>query len=225
MRNWTWNRWRQHCVALSTAAFMSVTVLVAQHVGALGLGEIDTRSALNERFSAEIELLDTRDLEPSEVIASLASTDDFRRVGVERFFFLTNLQFDVVRNGRGNLVITASSNQPITEPYLNFLVEVLWPSGRLLKEYTVLLDPPTFTHSVAAPVAAPERETTDISSAGRVERGQPTSSFQSRRRKARALQLAETRQMVPTDAPTAATRCGPSRVKHCHRTTLLRSRT
>ena len=177
MRNWTWNRWRQHCVALSTAAFMSVTVLVAQHVGALGLGEIDTRSALNERFSAEIELLDTRDLEPSEVIASLASTDDFRRVGVERFFFLTNLQFDVVRNGRGNLVITASSNQPITEPYLNFLVEVLWPSGRLLKEYTVLLDPPTFTHSVAAPVAAPERETTDISSAGRVERDQPSSSL------------------------------------------------
>jgi len=140
------------------------------------LGEIDTRSALNERFAAEIELLDTRDLEASEVIASLASTDDFRRVGVERFFFLTSLQFDVVRNGRGNLVITATSNQPITEPYLNFLVEVLWPSGRLLKEYTVLLDPPTFTHSAAAPVAAPTIETTDISSAGRVQRDQPVSS-------------------------------------------------
>ena len=177
MRNWTWNRWRRHGVAISAAVFMATTVLVAQQVGALGLGEIDTRSALNERFAAEIELLDTRDLEASEVIASLASTDDFRRVGVERFFFLTSLQFDVVRNGRGNLVITATSNQPITEPYLNFLVEVLWPSGRLLKEYTVLLDPPTFTHSAAAPVAAPSVETTDLSSAGRVQRDQPASSL------------------------------------------------
>jgi len=176
MRNWAWNRWRQHCAAISAAVVMSATVLVAQHVGALGLGEIDTRSALNERFAAEIELLDTRDLEASEVIASLASTDDFRRVGVERFFFLTGLQFDVVRNSRGNLVITATSNQPITEPYLNFLVEVLWPSGRLLKEYTVLLDPPTFTHSAAAPVAAPQRETTDIASAGRIQRDQPSAS-------------------------------------------------
>ena len=180
MRNWAWNRWRRHGVAVSAAVFMSATVLVAQHVGALGLGEIDTSSALNERFAAEIELLDTRDLEASEVIASLASTDAFRRVGVEGFFFLTSLQFDVVRNGRGNLVITATSNQSIREPYLNFLVEVLWPSGRLLKEYTVLLDPPTFTHSAAAPVAAPTIETADISSAGRIERDQPVSPTQNR---------------------------------------------
>ena len=53
---------------------MATTVLVAQQVGALGLGEIDTRSALNERFAAEIELLDTRDLEASEVIACLLYT-------------------------------------------------------------------------------------------------------------------------------------------------------
>lgn len=169
-----WNGLRQRCrsasVALGAAACLALGALGTMPVSALGLGEIDTRSALNERFAAEIELLDTRGLDAAEVLASLASTDDFRRVGVERFFFLTSLKFDVTRNPRGNLVIKASSLQPITEPYLNFLVEVLWPSGRLLKEYTVLLDPPTFTHSAAAPVATPSREQTDVASAGRIQR-------------------------------------------------------
>ena len=174
MSNRGFNGWRQIFVVAGVTAVMSTSLAWAPQVSALGLGEIETRSALNERFAAEIELLDTHDLDASEVIASLASTDDFRRVGVERFFFLTNLKFEVVRNARGNLVINASSNQPITEPYLNFLVEVLWPAGRLLKEYTVLLDPPTFTHSAAAPVAAPSTESTDIASAGRVQRNDPT---------------------------------------------------
>ena len=139
------------------AFFVVWFVLSAPPVLALGLGEIDTRSALNERFIAEIELLDTRGLDASEVIASLASAEDFDRVGVERFFFLTDLKFEVVPNARGRLVILASSTKPVSEPYLNFLVEVLWPSGRLLKEYTVLLDPPTFTGTTAAPVTAPTR--------------------------------------------------------------------
>ncbi len=168
---------RQRCLSAGIAAgaviCLSAGTVGTLPVSALGLGEIDTRSALNERFAAEIELLDTRGLDSAEVLASLASTDDFRRVGVERFFFLTSLKFDVTRSPRGNLVIKATSQQPITEPYLNFLVEVLWPSGRLLKEYTVLLDPPTFTHSAAAPVAAPSREQTDIGSAGRIQRDTP----------------------------------------------------
>ena len=168
------NRLRQRCLsrslAIGAAFFLAVAAVGTLPVAALGLGEIDTRSALNERFAAEIELLDTRGLDPAEVLASLASTDDFRRVGVERFFFLTSLKFDVTRNARGNLVIKATSLQPITEPYLNFLVEVLWPSGRLLKEYTVLLDPPTFARSSAAPVAAPSREQIDTGSTGRIQR-------------------------------------------------------
>jgi len=164
-------QWQRYCVSVGATIVLAAGVVFAPAAWALGLGEIETRSALNERFSAEIELLDTRGLQASEVIASLASTDDFRRVGVERFFFLTSLQFEVQRNARGNLVVRSTSQQPITEPYLNFLVEVLWPSGRLLKEYTVLLDPPTFTHSAASPVATPNTESSDIASAGRIDRG------------------------------------------------------
>lgn len=144
---------------------------------ALGLGEIDLSSSLNERLDADIELYDAQGLQATEVLVSLASADDFERVGVERFFFLTDLRFEVdVADGsvRG---ISVTSGQPITEPYLNFLVEVLWPNGRLLKEYTLLLDPPTFSPAAAPAVAAPDRAVAQDGGAGRVQRS-PASTAQ-----------------------------------------------
>lgn len=137
---------------------------------ALGLGDIETDSALNERFSARIELIDVQGLQRDEIIVSLASAEDYARVGVERFFFLTDLRFEVAAGSRGVTHVAVTSTRPITEPYLNFLVEVLWPSGRMLKEYTVLLDPPTFSPAAAAPVTAPSVARGDDRSAGRVER-------------------------------------------------------
>ncbi len=130
---------------------------LATQAWALGLGEIQLNSALNEKLEASIELYDATGLQPTEIIVSMASADDFARVGVERFFFLTDIRFEVTydRNGVGE--VRVSSSQPITEPYLNFLVEVLWPNGRLLKEYTLLLDPPTFGQAAAPQVSAPSR--------------------------------------------------------------------
>ena len=126
--------------------------LVHQAAFALGLGEIDVESALNQPFSATIELRNSEALERNEIIATLASVEDFERVGVERFFFLSDLTFETVLGGAEGSVLRVTSRQPITEPFVNFVVEVLWPSGRLLKEFTVLLDPPTYA---ARPVAAP----------------------------------------------------------------------
>ena len=136
---------------------------------ALGLGDITIRSALNQNLNAEIELLETRGLNESEIIAKLGTADDFKRVGIERFFFLTSLQFHVeMRNGHTILQVT--TDQPITEPYLNFLVQVVWPNGRLLKEYTVLLDPPTYKEQAPPVVASPRRSDPGGGPAGRVER-------------------------------------------------------
>ncbi len=136
---------------------------------ALGLGDITVHSALNQKLDAEIELLETRGMSESEIVAQLASSDDFKRVGIERFFFLTSLQFHVeLREGRA--VLRVSSAQPMTEPYLNFLVQVIWPNGRLLKEYTVLLDPPTYKEQPAPAVASPGRSDKGGGPAGRVER-------------------------------------------------------
>jgi pilus assembly protein FimV len=119
---------------------------------ALGVGEIELNSHLNQRLSAEIPLLEAGELGPEEVLVSLGTTEDFERAGVERFFYLTDMRFEVFSDGRGPR-IRITSRQPITEPYLNFIVEVLWPKGRMLKEFTILLDPPTYQAGVSPPAS------------------------------------------------------------------------
>lgn len=151
------------------AAFALLMVLGWGRADALGLGEITLNSALNQKLDAEIELLDTRGLDAAEIIAQLGTADDFARVGVERFFFLTELRFKVESRG-GRHVLHVTSAQPVSEPFVNFLVQVIWPNGRLLKEYTLLLDPPAFTHQAAAGVAAPGRTDPGGGGAGRVAR-------------------------------------------------------
>ena len=112
----------------------------------LGLGELTLDSFLNEPLKAEVELLELGDLDPSQVKVRLATREDFNRAGVEREYFLTSLRFEVQGDGDGaRLFITSSL--PVLEPYLNFIVEARWPTGRLLREYTVLLDPPVFVGS------------------------------------------------------------------------------
>ena len=163
--------------ALSSWRFVPVWALLVLSSSAygLGLGDVDLDSALNERLVARIQLNDTAGMDTSEVLVSLASSEDFERVGVERFFYLTDLRFNVVSDGRG-LTIELSSSRPISEPYLNFLVEVLWPGGKLLKEYTLLLDPPTYSHAAVAPVTAPSTAEQDRQTAGRIERPAPESA-------------------------------------------------
>tara|TARA_R110000868_G_scaffold200506_1_gene447884 strand:- start:78 stop:2837 length:2760 start_codon:yes stop_codon:yes gene_type:complete len=121
---------------------------------ALGLGEVTLQSALNQPLVAEIELLEVRDLASNEVIPTLASPEAFTKAGVDRQFFLTDLKFTPVLKPNGKSVIRVTSSKPMREPYLNFLVEVLWPNGRLLREYTVLLDPPLYTPQSVIPAAA-----------------------------------------------------------------------
>ena len=142
-------------------AIAAATALTSEMAYALGLGEVTLKSALNQPLVAEIELLDAKTLAPGEVVPVLASAEDFNRAGVDRQYFLTDLTFTPVLRPDGKSVIRVSSTKPVREPYLNFLIEVLWPSGRLLREYTLLLDPPLYSPEIAAsvapqlPVAAP----------------------------------------------------------------------
>ncbi|WP_295802982.1 FimV/HubP family polar landmark protein, partial [uncultured Microbulbifer sp.] len=125
---------------------------------ALGLGEIKLNSTLNQPLNAEIRLLQTRGLGDSEIKVRLASAEDFDRAGVDRAYLLSELQFDVDYSG-AEPVVRISSRSPIREPFLNFLVETRWPSGRLLREYTLLMDLPAFsTNTASQPVRAAERE-------------------------------------------------------------------
>lgn len=143
-------------------AIAAATALTTEMAYALGLGEVALKSSLNQPLVAEIELLDAKNLGPGEVIPALASVEDFNRAGIDRQYFLTDLKFTPVVRPDGKSVIQVSSSKPVREPYLNFLVEVVWPSGRLLREYTLLLDPPLYSpETVAAvapqlPIAAPQ---------------------------------------------------------------------
>jgi pilus assembly protein FimV len=109
----------------------------------LGLGEIEVNSALNQKLNADIELLSATPEEADTLIVKLASRKEFSRAGLDRPFLLNDLIFKSVEIN-GSSYIKVSSGSPIREPFLNFLVEIDWPNGRLLREYTVLLDPPVF---------------------------------------------------------------------------------
>ncbi len=137
-------------LVLLTATLLA---LFCESAYGLGLGNLELKSALNQEFSAEIKLVNTKGLAIEEVLPSLASQEDFDRVGVERNYLLLDLRFRVRVEADGTMVVLVRSNRPIIEPFLNFIVEVLWPTGRILKEYTVLLDPPIFGQQGVAPIS------------------------------------------------------------------------
>lgn len=130
---------------LSTLVITS-TLGLSTSVLALGMGELKLQSSLNEPLQAEIQLTNVKGLTEWEIKPSLASEKDFDRAGVEKTFFLSDIDFTV--DGENILL---SSNKSVTEPFLNLLVQVNWPTGRVLREYTLLLDPPK-TNSTAAPL-------------------------------------------------------------------------
>lgn len=124
---------------------------------ALGLGEIDTHSALNQPLQSEIELLSLRPDEVDSIGVKLASNATFEQAGVERVSMLSDLRFKVEQKPNGNYYIRVYTQESVKEPFLNFLIEVNWSAGRLVREYTVLLDPPALMSArpprIQAPVA------------------------------------------------------------------------
>lgn len=140
---------RLHRLWLATAV---AAAFLPGMAGALELGDISSRAALGQNLSANIDLRGAADMSSEDVVVSLASAEDFERLGVDRNVVTSGLKFtpDIGKNGRG--VIHVSSNRPIREPYVNFVLQVVWPQGRLVREFTLLLDPPSY---VASPVTPP----------------------------------------------------------------------
>lgn len=116
---------------------------------AFGLGNLDLNSALNEPFDARVQLLSPTADELDSLKISLADSDAFARAKIDRPFILSKLRFDLRRSvDDGPDYIRVYSQEPIREPFLNFLIEVSWSNGRLFREYTVLLDPPLYDPNV-----------------------------------------------------------------------------
>ena len=111
-------------------------------VHAAGLGKLTVRSALGQPLSAEIELLVADKAELDSLNASLASGQSFKDAQIEYAPVLSTLQFSIGKGAGGKPVLKLTSSKPVNDPFMDMLIELNWASGRLLREYTILLDPP-----------------------------------------------------------------------------------
>ncbi|CRI58179.1 FimV/HubP family polar landmark protein [Pseudomonas sp. CCOS 191] len=139
-------RIRKLVLAIAAASALSSGV-----ANALGLGELTLKSAQNQPLDAEIELLDVRDLSAAEMAPSLASPEEFAKAGVAFPPYLEDLTFTPVINPNGKSVLRVTSSKALPEPVVKFLVQVMWPQGRLLRDYSVLLDQAQAQGSQPAP--------------------------------------------------------------------------
>lgn len=142
--------------------------LGATNAFALGLGVIQVQSGLNQPLIAEIPIIQSVPGEAEGLIVQLASAEDFERVGMNRSTIGVPVEFTLGKNARGEPVIKVTSKEVVREPFIGMLLEANWPKGRLLREYTILLDPPVMAPAVkgssAVAVAAkePARTSTQV---------------------------------------------------------------
>ena len=137
------------------AVAIAVSLLMPSFASALGLGALKATSSLNEPFDGRIEILGASAADYDTLSIKLADPQQFERAGVPRDAVLLSLKFEIVETPAGNDFIRISSREPVREPFLNFLLELNWANGRMVREYTVLLDPPLYDPNRRAPAAAP----------------------------------------------------------------------
>ena len=119
--------------------------LVPISVFAAGLGKLNVMSGLGEPLKADIELISVTAEELNSITATIASEEAYATQGIEKPASHNTIKVDIAKNANGTPVLKLKSMQPISEPFLDMLIQVDWATGRLLREYTVLLDPPGYT--------------------------------------------------------------------------------
>jgi pilus assembly protein FimV len=159
---------------------------------AAGLGKLTVQSALGQPLRAEIELLSVSKEELADISARIASHDAYKQARIDRVEALSNLRFAVDQRANGQPVIRITSSTGVADPFLDLLIELNWSSGRVIREYTILLDPVADAKpaETAKPMAIPE--------AGR--NGEP--------RQAASAEVQKAKTLAPAPAPAAA---GPRR--------------
>jgi len=145
-------RWRIGAVAAAIAlsgTFASLPVL------ALGLGRVTVQSALGEPLRAEIDVPEINAEEAASLRASVASADAFKAAGLEYSAAVTNVQITLQRRPDGRSYLRLSSDRPVSEPFVDLILEARWASGRIVRDYTMLFDPPNLRQAGPAPMPTP----------------------------------------------------------------------
>ena len=150
---------------IRTSVLALALLLLPSLAAAAGLGKLTVFSALGQPLRAEIELLALQKGESDSLSVRLPSAEVFRKANIEYSGALLSVKFSIEQRGADRYVIVLSSGQPINEPFLDLMVELDWTTGRLVREYTFLLDPPEYRMPQPAPaMAAPVTGTPVIKS-------------------------------------------------------------
>lgn len=128
--------------AAAAALLLSVASLGAE---AAGLGRLTVLSSLGQPFRGEIDLVSVKKEEVSSLTARMASPDAFRQADLPFTAYVSNLKLSLEKRPNGDPYVKITAAQPLSEPFIDFLVELGWTSGRLVRAYTALLDPPVVT--------------------------------------------------------------------------------
>ena len=141
---------------IKTIAAALAFVLLPSLALAAGLGKLTVLSGLGQPLKAEIELVAMQKGEAGSLGVRLPPIEAFRQANIDYSGALLSIKFSIEQRGEDRYVIALSSTQPMNEPFLDLLVELDWATGRLVREYTFLLDPPEYKPpQQAAEVAAP----------------------------------------------------------------------
>lgn len=119
-----------------------VLSLLASPCFSLGLGEASLHSSLNEPLLVSIPVLGAGELTLNELKAKIASPEVFERQGVERTYIHSMLQTRITQTSSNSYVIEVYTQQPFKEAWVNFLVDLRWPKGNIVKDVSLLLDLP-----------------------------------------------------------------------------------
>lgn len=135
---------------------VAATLLLSASISiqAAGLGKLTVNSALGQNLNAEIDLVSLQPGEADAISARLAPPEAFREARIEYSPALRLLRFSVEKRSDGRPYLKVTSIGPVNEPFLDALIEVVWPAGRLQREYPILLDPPGYASRVTAPSVA-----------------------------------------------------------------------
>jgi pilus assembly protein FimV len=135
---------------------LAAACLWGSQAAALGLGRLNVQSALGEALKAEIEITSITPEEAGSLKLRVATPEAYRAAGVEYNGVLPTAQVQVVKRADGRQVLRVTSDRSVLEPFIDVIIEATWSSGRLVREYTMLFDPPgSRLAQAAAPAVAP----------------------------------------------------------------------
>lgn len=141
-------------------ALVLALLLAPMLVHAAGLGRLTVQSNIGQPLNAEIDLVAVRADEGSNIVARLASPDAYQQSNLQYNSGLTGLKLSVEKRSDGQYFIKITGSRPINEPFIDLLIELSSAGGKLVREYTALLDPPGYgqpAQAQAAPAAVPTR--------------------------------------------------------------------